>query len=159
MPTGSVGAPATVIATDVWSSTLAITTIENSVWTSTDARAQLIDNLKNEEVSGTIIHAAGVSEDDALEITPTELTEYSILLPDMNALAQNTTIRIYIKIDGTNYRLIDTAIFPTDFPTNAKGVPIELWQLSVMWKITLQSAVTEGVSRNIPYRYVRRSTG
>lgn len=159
MPTGSVGAPATVIATDVWTSTLALTTIENSVWTSTVARAELIDNLKSEEVSGTISHPAGVAEQDSLEITPAELTEYSILLLDMNALAQNTTIRIYIKINGTDYRLIDSAIFPTDFPTNAKGVPIELWQLSVKWKITLQSAVTEGVDRSIPYRYVKRTTG
>jgi len=110
-----------------------------------------------EEVSGTIVHPSGVGEQDSLVVTPTELSDYPILLLDMNALTQNTTIRIYIQIDGANYRVISSAVFPTDFPTNAKGVPITLYPLSVPWKITLQSAVAEGVSRDIPYRYVRRS--
>ncbi len=113
--------------------------------------------LRYEEPTGTIAHSAGVGEQDSLELTPTELTEYAIVLLDMNALVQDTTVRVYIKIDGTNYRLISSAIFPTDFPTNAKGVPIELYPMSVDWKITLQSGVTEGVSRDIPFRYVRRS--
>lgn len=109
------------------------------------------------EASDTIVHLAGVGEQDSLEVTPAELMEYAIILLDMNALTQNVTIRTYIKIDGTNYRLISSAVFPTDFPTNAKGVPIELYPMSVGWKITLQSGVTEGVSRNIPFRHVRRS--
>jgi len=109
------------------------------------------------EASDTIVHPAGVGEQDSLEISPAELTEYKIVLLDMNALTQDTTIRNYIKIDGTNYRLISSAVFPTDFPTNAKGVPIELYPMSVGWKITLQSGVTEGVSRNVPFRHVRRS--
>jgi len=122
-----------------------------------DTRAALIDDLLNIEASDTIVHPAGTSEEDSLEINPAELTEYSIVLLDMNALTQNITIRVYIQIDGANYRLISSAVFPTDFPINAKGVPIELYPMSVPWKITLQSTVTEGVSRNIPYRYVRRS--
>jgi hypothetical protein len=125
----------------------------------TQARAELIDNLQSESVSGTITHPAGVAEIDALEVTPAELTEYSIVLLDVNALTQNTTIRTYIQVNGVNYRLVDSAIFPTDFPTNVKSVPITLWQLDVAWKITLQSAVTEGVDRDIPYRYVWRTTG
>ena len=123
----------------------------------TAARAALIDNLLSIETSDTIVHPAGVGEQDSLEITPAELTEYAIVLLDFNALTQNITIRVYIEIDGTNERLISSAVFPTDFPTNAKGVPVELWPMSVDWKITLQSAVTEGVARNVPYRYVRRS--
>lgn len=129
-----------------------------SVWTSTEARAELVDNLLSEEVSGTIVHPAGTSEEDSLEVTPSELTEYSIVFLDLNALAQTITIRNYIQIDGSNYRLISSAAFPADFPTNAKGIPVELWQLSVPWKITLQSSVTEGSDVDIPYRYVKRST-
>lgn len=122
-------------------------------------RATLLDHLRSEEVVGAITHSAGVVEQTALEITPTELTEYSIVLLDMNALEQDTTISVYIQVDGTNYRLINSVIFPTDFPDNAKIVPIELWELNVNWRITLQSAVTEGADRNIPYRYVKRPTG
>ncbi len=114
-------------------------------------------NLTGIEATGTIAHPAGVGEEDSLEISPAELIDYPIILLDMNALTQDTTIRTYIKIDDTNYRLISSAVFPTDFPTNAKGVPIELYPMSVDWKITLQSGVTEGVSRDIPFRHVRRS--
>lgn len=123
----------------------------------TEARALLIDNLLSVEASDTIVHPAGTSEEDSLEITPTELTEYALVLLDVRALTQNTTIRSYIKINATDYCLINSAVFPTDFPTNAKGIPIELYPMSVDWKITLQSGVTEGVSRNIPFRHVRRS--
>jgi len=121
------------------------------------ARAALIDNLLSVETSGTISHPNGVGETDALEITPSELTEYPVLLLDTNNLTQNTTIRSYIKVDGATYRLLNSAVFPTDFPTNAKGVPIVLYPTSVPWKITLQSAIAEGASRDVPYRYVRRS--
>ncbi|GAH86894.1 unnamed protein product [marine sediment metagenome] len=131
-----------------------ISTLETRL---TADRAALLDNLLSIEASDTIVHPAGVGEQDSLEITPAELTEYAIVLLDFNALTQNITIRVYIEIDGTNERLISSAVFPTDFPTNAKGVPVELWPMSVDWKITLQSAVTEGVARNVPYRYVRRS--
>lgn len=110
-----------------------------------------------EEPSGTIVHPAGTGEEDSLEVTPSELTEYETLLLDVNALTQNTTIRVYIQIDGTNNRLVNSAVFPTDFPTNAEGVPISLYPMSVEWIITLQSAVTEGADRDVPYRYVRRS--
>ncbi|GAG54062.1 unnamed protein product [marine sediment metagenome] len=124
---------------------------EEDIWTYADRTITSI------EASDTIVHPAGVGEQDSLEISPAELMKYAIILLDMNALVQNTTIRTYIKIDDANYRLISSAVFPTDFPTNAKGVPIELYPMSVDWKITLQSAVTEGVSRNIPFRHVRRS--
>jgi len=133
------------------------TEVSREVWISTETRAVLVDNLKGYETSGTITHPAGTDETDALEVTPAELTEYYALLLDMSALTQNTTIRIYIKIDGTNYRMVDSAVFPTDFPTNAEGVPIALYPMSVPWKITLQSAVSEGADREIPYRYARRS--
>lgn len=131
-----------------------ISTLETRL---TADRAALLDNLLSIEASDTIVHPAGVGEQDSLEITPAELTEYAIVLLDFNALTQNITIRVYIEIDGTNERLISSAVFPTDFPTNAMGVPVELWPMSVDWKITLQSAVTEGVARDVPYRYVRRS--
>lgn len=123
----------------------------------TAARALLLDNLSSVETSGTITHVNGVGEQTHFNITPAELTKYSIVLLDLNALTQNTTIRVKIQVDGATDRLISSAIFPTDFPTNAKSVPIELYDLSVNWKITLQSAVAEGVNRNIPYRRVRRS--
>lgn len=109
------------------------------------------------ETSGAITHVNGVGEQTYLNITPAELTNYSIVLLDLNALVQITTIRVKIQVDGATDRITSSAIFPTDFPTNATCVPIELYDLSVNWKITLQSQVAEGVNRSIPYRRVRRS--
>lgn len=108
------------------------------------------------EASGTYSLPSGITEQDAIVVTPTELNEYLSLLLDMNNLTQSTTIRIYIQVDDLNYRLVSSAVFPTDFPTNAKIVPITLYAMSVNWKITLQSAVAEGAPKDIPYRYTRR---
>jgi len=116
----------------------------------------LLRRLIGEEVTGNITHPSGLAEVDALEVTPDVLTDYPILLLDVNALAQNTTIRFYVKADGTNYRLLNWAVFPTDFPAGVKAIPWTVYPLSVAWKISLQSAIAEGVQRTIPYRYVRR---
>jgi len=118
--------------------------------------SSLLRRLIGEEVTGTITHPSGLAEVDALEVTPDVLTDYPIILLYVNALAQITTIRIYVK-DGTGtYRLLNSAVFPTDFPASVVVVPITLYPLSVSWKISLQSAVAEGVARSIPYRYVKK---
>jgi len=116
----------------------------------------LLRRVVGEEVTGVISHPSGLGEVDALEVSPSTLTDYPLLIMDVNALTQNTTIRVYVKADGTNYRLLNSAIFPTDFPANVKTVRIILSPLSVAWKVSLQSAVAEGVARNIPYRYVKK---
>jgi hypothetical protein len=121
-----------------------------------DRYDSLLNGVVGEEVSGTITHPNGVGEVDALEVTPSTLTDYPILLLDMNALTQKTTIRNYVKVNGVDYRLLSSAVFPDDFPTDAKAVPIVLYPLSVAWKFSLQSAVAEGADRAIPYRYVKR---
>ena len=122
-----------------------------------NSRALLLDNLAGVETTGTHSHTSGTSEQNVVEITPSELKKYEVLILDLNALAQNTNIKIYIAVDGTNYRLVNVSTFPTDYPTNAKGVPIELYPMSVKWKVSLTSAVAEGASRDVAYRYVERS--
>jgi hypothetical protein len=143
--------PITVdVAEKVWAyATRKLTNLE-------DARAARIDNLSGIVSAGSLTHRNGIDEDDILVISPTELTEYLILLLDVNTLTQDTTIRTYIEVDGANYRLVDSAVFPADFPSGVKCVPIGLYPLNVNWKISMQSAIAEGADRNIPYRYVRR---
>lgn len=111
------------------------------------------------EQSGTYAHANGVGEATGLEVTPPQVTEYDGILFDMNNLTQTTTIRVYAKVDGTNYRLMHSAVFPTDFSANTKSVWVALFQTAQMWKVTFQSSVAEGAARNVPYRYIKRRTG
>lgn len=116
----------------------------------------LLRRTIGEEVTGTIEHPNLITEQVSLELAPDVLTDYPVVLLDLNALTQNITIRTYVKVDGTNYRLLTPAVYPTDFPANSKAVPIVLYPASAGWAITLQSAVLEGDVRSIPYRYVKR---
>ncbi|MCZ6583047.1 MAG: hypothetical protein O6761_07760 [Thaumarchaeota archaeon] len=65
-------------------------------------------------------------------------------------LAQQTTIRVLEKIDGTLYENIDSggAIFPDDFG-DATGVTIVLDGAGADMKITLESAIAEGSAKEI----------
>ena len=123
----------------------------------TTTRAAYLDNLLGIQTSATYSHPSGTLEQDAVVVTPGELGKYERLTLDMNALTQTTTVRTYVQVDGVNYRLVDTAQFPTDFPTNTKAVVTDLMPGSRTMKVTLQSAVAEGVARNVPYFYVVRS--
>ncbi len=105
---------------------------------------QLID-----EISGTYSHPNVTTEQDVLEFLSL-LNDIEVSL-DMNALTQNTTVRVYEKVDGTTYRLASEKIFPTDFPSNIKDVIVNLNGKNIDMKITFQSAVLEGASRNIPH--------
>ena len=133
----------------------AATALSNTVWT--DTRAAYLDNLISHETAGVYSHPSGTTEQDAVVITPTELSQYYKLVMDLSALTQITYIRVYIMTDGVNYRQSDYAEYPTDFPTGTKNVVISLLPTAKAIKVTLQSAVAEGVARSIPYFYVRKS--
>lgn len=120
-------------------------------------RNAIYRRLVGEETEGVITHPNGVAEVLALELTHEGVADYPGVLLDLNALTQNTTIRLYVMVDGANYRLVSPAVYPADFPVNAKAVPIVLYPSSRDWSITLQSGVAEGADRSIPYVYVRRS--
>jgi hypothetical protein len=123
----------------------------------TATRAGYLDNLIGTQTAGTYSHPSGTTEQDAVVITPAELGKYEKLVLDLSNLTQTTTVRTYVQVDGVNYRLIDAAEFPTDFPANVKGVVIELTPSDRTQKVTLQSAAAEGVARDVPYFYVVRS--
>jgi len=120
-------------------------------------RNAIYRRLVGEETEGVITHPDGVGEEVALEFIHEGVADYPAVLLDLNALTQNTTIRLYVKVDGTNYRLVTPAVFPGDFPANAKVVPIVLYPTGKDWVITLQSGIAEGADRSIPYVFVKRS--
>lgn len=98
--------------------------------------------------SGTYSHSDNTTEQDAFVYTL--LKDNIEVTLDMTNLTQRTTVRVYEKIDGTNYRLVDSGIYPDDFDVN-KGILVEFNGKNIDCKITLQSIVTEGASRNISW--------
>ncbi len=123
----------------------------------TAVRAAYLDNLIGTQTANTYSHPSGTTEQDAVVITPAELGKYERLSLDMSNLAQNTTIRTHLQVDGTNYRQCDSAVFPGDFPTDTESVLIVLMPGLRNMKVTLQSAVAEGEAKNVAYFYVTRS--
>lgn len=69
---------------------------------------------------------------------------------DFSNLLQITTLRVFEKIDGSNYRQISEKVFPTDYETGTQGVVIILDGSGQDMKITLQSSIAEGSAKNIP---------
>jgi len=126
-----------------------------------DGKEQLTyyrNNLKLREIgdcptvtSGTFAFPNGTTEQTIIELTPSVVTYMYNFWLDLNALTQNCTIKVYSKIDGTNYREIEPMTLSNiDY---SLGLVLKEQMISTAWKITIQSTVAEGASRNIPYRY------
>ena len=116
------------------------------------------NNLKLREIgdcpivtSGTFVLTNDTTEHTIIELTPSVVTYLYNFWLDLNALTQNCTIKVYSKIDGTNYREIEPMrLSNIDY---SLGLVLKEQMISTAWKITIQSTVAEGASRNIPYRY------
>jgi hypothetical protein len=120
-----------------------------------EAILQAVGGGQTETVS-TFVLQNNTDEQTMLEVTPEELKDYPVLLFDLDATTTEIMVRIYIKVDGINYRLVNSALFPSQFEEDVRSVAVELYPLSMTWKVTLQSFDGEGETRNIPYRYVMR---
>jgi len=105
-------------------------------------------------VEGTYAHTNGTTENDALVITLTNITKVDALLFDLVNLTKTSTVRVYIKVDGTNYRLAEPYLWTISDPD---ALVINLPKHNHDMKVTLQSDVAEGASRNIPYSYVKEA--
>jgi hypothetical protein len=69
---------------------------------------------------------------------------------DLVNMTQNGTIRLYYKIDGTNYRLVTAQTFTV--ATDPDGVYINVnMGVRQHYKITYEESVDEGADRNVPY--------
>lgn len=97
----------------------------------------------------TYSHPSGTTEKDVIEITITEKSYIAAMVLDFSNLTKNTTVRLKQKVDGTNYITIDTRNWN---PSGDPGVPIAGLSSDVDVKVTIQSSLAEGASRDIPYR-------
>jgi hypothetical protein len=129
-------------------------TCESIDWIDSKAFPVGAGQLAGSTVDGTYAHASGTSEATAVEVTLTSRTKIQGILLDLNALTQSCTIRTYVKVDGTNYRLFDQWIWGTSSP---KVVFVNTIAHDHDIKVTMQSVVTEGASRNIPYSLIKEA--
>ena len=123
-------------------------------------------NLKLREIgdcptvtSGTFVLTSDTSEHTIVELTPSVVTYVYNFWLDLDALTQNCTVRVYSKIDGTNYREMLPMRLNNMPPSAAEGLALKQQIISTAWKITIQSTVVEGASRSIPYRYFTEGWG
>jgi hypothetical protein len=103
--------------------------------------------------SGTHTHTNDTSEQTVVELTPSVVTKLHNLYLDVNALTQAFTIKVYSKVDGTNYREIKSMRLENATAADGPAFCLKEQMVNTAWKITLTSLVAEGASRGVPYRY------
>lgn len=103
--------------------------------------------------ANTFAMANNLLEQDVFAVTGITTPTQVIATLDLVNAAQGKTIRVYEKVDGTNYRSVDPEKVWTT--SDEDGVRIE-FMAQHDYKITLQNTVAEGI--NVPYRHNRRVT-
>ena len=109
--------------------------------------------------SGTFSLLSGTTEQDAVTVTGITKPTHVMAVLDLNLVTQPTDalpldVKVYEKVDGTNYRETDRLSW---VPTDPKAVRLEFWAQHD-YKIALKPNVTEGANRDVPYRHSRRVT-
>lgn len=119
----------------------------------TDIRASLLDNLTLGTTQQAVNFPSGLAEETIVTLSPAVRHDYGTLFLDVNELTQTTTVRVYIMVDGANYRLVDIKDYPVDFPAGVEVISIPLPISSEDIRVTFQSAVAEGAARTIHVLY------
>lgn len=84
--------------------------------------------------------------------TSTRKKVHGIFL-DLNTLAEDTTIRVKVKIDGTNFRTIE----PLAWVQGVDDVGVYFpgyFAINQDLQVTMQEGADEGTDRAIPYSYI-----
>ncbi len=129
--------------------------------TSLDGKIDTIDGLVDDlaaiavsaDSSGTLSYLDAGGEQTVVELTTsTRKTLHGIWL-DMVNLTQDGTVKVYHKIDGTNYRLFKTVAFTV--LTDPDGLYIALdCGITSDLKVTYTEGADETAARDIPYSVV-----
>ena len=128
----------------------------------TAARAGYLDNINNADLANLIRQVAEVAdtfsfdetsalEQDMVSVTITARAKIGGIWLDMVNVTQNTTIKVYHKADGTNFREVSTSAWVT---TDSDGVLIEGFTAYRDIKVTLTCGGGGAASVNVPYAIV-----
>jgi len=101
--------------------------------------------------SGVHHHPNDTDEHTVFEVLTTKPLKVLIQYLDLTALVQNAIIRLYAKIDGTNYKEIDST---RRIVADRKGFSAVDVAVDTDFKLTAQSINAEGAVRDIPWRYI-----
>jgi len=101
---------------------------------------------------GVHAHANNTNEQTVFENTDAVDCIVPGVSIDVSGLAKNTTLRLYHKIDGTNYRLLGSWEWNSGMDD---GIYIQgPFIFYNDFKLTMQSGATEGGVVNCPYYYI-----
>jgi len=115
---------------------------------------KVVSDLSGAATTGTVSYLVAGGEQTALEFAKTNI--YSLLSLHLDLANFTTgriiTARVYSKIDGTNYRIIDIVNYTVGSHDAVTISP--QFNLNNYFKITLQIDTVEIGDVSIPYRYV-----
>jgi len=101
-------------------------------------------------VSSTFTLTSDTTEHTIVTLTTTTVEQMTNFYLDMSALTQNCTLRVYITIGGSYVEMTSMTL---TVAAGTKGLALKDMVINTNWKLTIQSTVAEGSSRNIPYEY------
>jgi len=102
-------------------------------------------------------HSSGTSEQTVFTITSTNINLVKGIWLDMSNLTKNMVIRVKYQIDGSSYRTFQTINWTTGMDDGVVingDLPID-----DNFRLTLQSTVAEGASRDVNYEYFTEGIG
>lgn len=117
-----------------------------------DTQADILANQAGDESIDSYNLPNDTAENTAIEITNTKRLKLESVWLDLNTLVQDVTIKIYHKIDGTNYRQYDELSWAT---TDEDGVLLSGITINSDWKLTITSPVAQGGTKAIPYNVIK----
>ena len=128
--------------------------IQTDLDNASDGLGKIATELSGAATTGTYSYLANTSEQDALEFTKTNIYSILSLHLDLAAFTNGRVItaRIYSKVDGSTYRLLDTVLY-TVGTHNAISITPQM-NLNHHWKITIQINTVEAGAKSVPFRYV-----
>lgn len=112
---------------------------------------KLVTNLAGSELISSENLPNDTTENTIIEITTTSRQRLDSVWLDFVNLVQDVTIKVYHKIDGTNYRQYDEYSWAT---TDEDGVAISNITINNDWKLTVTSPIAQGGIVAIPYNYI-----
>ena len=128
----------------------------------TAARAGYLDNINNADLANLIRQVAEAAdtfsfdetsalEQDMVTVTITARANIGGIWLDMVNVTQDTTIKLYHKVDGTNFREVSSSAWAT---TDSDGVLVEGFTAYRDIKVTLTCGGGGAASVNVPYAIV-----
>jgi len=112
----------------------------------------VLDRLSGAETVSSYNLPNDTVENTAIEITTTSRQRFDSIWLDFVNLVQDVTIKVYTKIDGTNYRQYDKYLWST---SDEDGVFIKVVTINNDWKLTITSTIAQGGIIAIPYNIIK----